>query len=62
MDERPDELPVPPHVVPDADAALALERGAVRQDELLALGEPVDEVERRILERLCQRVAEGRPL
>ena len=56
VDERADELAVPPHVVPQADAVVAGERGAVGQDELLALGQPVDEVERRVAEGVGERV------
>ena len=56
VDERSDQLAVPSDVVPYADAGFALERAAVRQDELLALGQPVDEVERRVAQGVGERV------
>ena len=56
VDERADELPVPPHVVPQTGAVPTGERGAVGQHELLALGQPVDEVERRVAEGVGDRV------
>ena len=56
MDERADELPVPLHVVSQTRAAVALERAAVGQDELFAIGQPVDEVERRVADGVSDRV------
>ena len=58
MDQRADELPVSPHVVPQPRAVVASERAAVREDELLSIGQPVDEVERGVSERVSDCVAE----
>ena len=56
VDERADELPVPAHVVPQTDAVVTGKRGAVGQYQLLALGQPVDEVERRVAEGVGERI------
>ena len=61
MQERGHTAPVPAHVAGGTRASLVVEGIAVDPDEALALRQPVDDVERRVLERAGDRVAKRRP-
>ena len=59
MEERCDAAPITRDVARDARPTLVVELVAVVPDEVVALGQPVDDLERRVAERSRDRVTQA---